>query len=605
VVPADIGDYALLGDTQTAALVSRAGSVDWLCLPRFDSPACFAALLGGPQNGRWLVAPAAPAVATRRRYRDDTLVLETDYQTADGAVTVVDAMAPPSGDGSVKLIRLVTGRGGRVPMRMELAPRFGYGRHAPDMEHVSCGLRAVSGPDSLCLSTPAGLAVRDGTAHAAFTVTGRQQVPFTLIWQPSRQDALPLPDPEHVIAKCERWWRLWASQCSYDGQWRPAVIRSLLTLKALTYAPTGAIMAAATTSLPEAIGGTRNWDYRYCWLRDAALTITVFNDAGYPKEALEWREWLLRIIAGDPAGMQIVYGAAGERQLPEWEASWLPGHRGSVPVRIGNAATSQFQLDVYGEIADAQYALARQNGLSPGQQQVIVRNLRNLGSAWQRPDHGIWEIRGPRRHFTYSKVMAWVAFDRAARLADLKGLAWPTRRWRALASQIRAEVLSNGYDPRRNTFTQSYGSAELDASLLRLPAVGFLPASDPRISGTVAAIRRELSLGDSLLLRYPPTARGSVDGISEDEGAFLAGSFWLADAIALAGHRDEASRLFDRHLELTNDLGLLAEQYDPSRRQQVGNFPQALSHLALAGTAMRLDAMAQSPPGESGAMRRA
>ena len=598
-MPMDIGDYALLGDTQTAALVSRAGSVDWLCLPRFDSPACFAALLGEPQNGQWLVAPAAPPVATRRRYRDDTLVLETDYETADGAVTVVDAMAPPSGDGSVRIIRLVTGRGGIVPMRMEFGPRFGYGRHAPDMEHVANGLRAVSGPDSLCLSTPARLAVRDGTALAAFTVTGRQQVPFILTWQPSYQDPLLPPDPSHVIAKCERWWRLWASQCSYDGRWRPAVIRSLLTLKALTYAPTGGIVAAATTSLPETFGGTRNWDYRYCWLRDAALTITAFNDAGYPKEALEWREWLLRIAAGDGAGMQIVYGAAGERQLPEWEANWLPGHRGSAPVRIGNAAASQFQLDVYGEIADAQYALTRQNGFSPGQQRAVVHNLQILESVWRRPDHGIWEIRGPRRHFTYSKVMAWVAFDRAARLAELKRLAWPTRRWRELASQIRAEVLTHGYDPRRNTFTQSYGSAELDASLLRLPAVGFLPASDTRIGGTVAAIRRELSVGDGLLLRYPPTARGSIDGINEDEGAFLAGSFWLADAIALAGHREEAARIFDRLLELRNDLGLLAEQYDPSRHEQAGNFPQALSHLALASTAMRLDATPESGPRKS------
>ncbi len=583
----EIGDYALLGDTHTAALVSREGSVDWLCVPRFDSPACFASILGGSEHGRWLLAPAAAPVAARRRYRGDTLVLETDYEGREGAVTVVDAMPVAGGPGG-SIVREVIGRGGQVPMRTELTLRYGYGRHSPVLAQAGGDLLAVCGPDTLRLSAPVGLAGRHGTARATFTVTGRQRVPFVLTWFPTGEPAPPHPDPEALISGCERWWQTWAARCTYDGQWRPAVIRSLLTLKALVYAPTGGMVAAPTTSLPERIGGTRNWDYRYCWLRDAALTLTVLHDAGYPQEALAWRDWLLRAVADDPRGLQIVYGPGGERHLPEREATWLPGHHGSAPVRVGNAAAGQFQLDVYGEVADAQYSLVLKKGFADGQQHLIRRMLAVLEQAWRRPDEGIWEVRGPRRHFTYSKVMAWAAFDRAVKLAQLTGLDGPHHRWRALRDEIHAEVCSSGFDTGRNSFGQAYGSRELDASLLRLPAVGFLPATDPRVTATVAAIRNELSAGDGLIMRYSPQAQGTVDGLDEGEGAFLACSFWLADALALSGRRDEACTLFERSLTRCNDVGLLAEQYDPHRGQLTGNFPQALSHLALVSTALLL-----------------
>ena len=581
-----IGDYALLGDTQTAALVSRDGSIDWMCLPRFDSPACFAAMLGGSEHGRWLLAPTT-AAAVRRRYRGDTLVLETDYECPAGAVTVVDTM-PPAVGGTVRVVRLVIGRGGQVPMRMELVPRFGYGLHTPVLERTGPDLIAVCGLHALRFATPVPVAVKNGSATASFTVRDQQRVPFMITWHPAHQPPPPPAAPEDLITACERWWRAWAERCTYEGEFRPAVIRSLLTLKALTYGASGGMVAAPTTSLPEAIGGTRNWDYRYCWVRDAAFTLTALHDAGYTEEALAWRSWMLRAVHSDPEGLQIVYGAAGERQLPEWEASWLPGHFGSAPVRIGNAAARQFQLDIYGELADSQYALILENGFEPGQQEMVRRMLAVLQTTWPLPDEGIWEIRGPRRHFTYSKVMAWAAFDRGLKLAELTGLEAPAGRWRALRDQIRADVLTRGFDPVRNTFVQSYGSGEVDASLLRLPAVGFLPAADPRMTGTVEAIRRELSVGDDLLLRYSARARGSVDGLDETENAFLACSFWLADNLAASGRRDEAGELFERLLTLSNDVGLLAEQYDPARRELIGNFPQALSHLALVNTALLL-----------------
>ena len=583
----EIGDYALLGDTRTAALVSRGGSVDWLCAPRFDSPACFASILGGSEHGHWLLAPAAAPVAARRRYRRDTLVLETDYESREGAVTVVDAMPVADGHGG-SIVREVIGRGGKVPMRTELILRFGYGRHSPLLAQAGGDLLAVCGPETLRLSAPVGLAGRDGTARATFTVTGRQRVPFVLTWFPTGEPAPPHPDPEALISGCERWWQAWAARCTYDGEWRPAVIRSLLTLKALIYAPTGGMVAAPTTSLPERVGGTRNWDYRYCWLRDAALTLTVLHDAGYPQEALAWRDWLLRAVAGDPCGLQIVYGPGGERHLPEREATWLPGHHGSAPVRIGNAAADQFQLDVYGEVADAQYSLVLEEGYADGQQHVIRQVLAVLEQAWRQPDEGIWEIRGPRRHFTYSKVMAWAAFDRAVKLARLTGLDGPHRRWRALRDEVHAEVCRHGFDPDRNSFGQPYGSRELDASLLKLPAVGFLPATDPRVTATVAAIRDELSADDGLIMRYSPQAQGTVDGFDEGEGAFLACSFWLADALALSGRADQARTLFEQSLTRCNDVGLLAEEHDPHRGQLAGNFPQALSHLALVNTALLL-----------------
>jgi GH15 family glucan-1,4-alpha-glucosidase len=585
-----IGDYALLGDTRTAALVSREGSIDWLCLPRFDSPACFAAVLGSRDHGRWLLAPTGtPARATvaRRRYRGDTLVLETEHEGPAGAVTVVDAM-PPANVREITIVRVVVGRSGRVPVRMEFAPRFGYGRHAPSTGRVGEDLLAVCGPDTLRLSTPVQLDGRDGMVRASFTVTAGQRVPFVLTWFPSGRPTPPPADAEDLIAGCARWWRAWAARCTYHGPWRPAVIRSLLTLKALIYAPTGGMVAAPTTSLPEQVGGTRNWDYRYCWLRDAALTITALHDTGYPHEALAWRDWLLRAVADDPEELQIVYGPAGERDLPEWEASWLPGHGGSAPVRVGNAAAGQFQLDVYGEVADAMYGLVLDSGFGPGQQHIIRRVLQVLENAWPQPDEGIWEIRGPRRHFTYSKVMAWAAFDRAVKLAELTGLDGPHQRWRAVRDQIHAEVCAKGFDPGRNSFVQSYGSPELDASLLRLPASGFLPATDPRITATAAAISAELSAGDGLIRRYSARAQGTVDGLDEGEGAFLACSFWLADNLAASGRHDQAVALFERLLTLRNDVGLLAEQYDPGRGQLTGNFPQALSHLALINTALVL-----------------
>jgi GH15 family glucan-1,4-alpha-glucosidase len=581
-----IEDYALLGDTQTAALVSREGSIDWLCLPRLDSPACFAALLGESEHGRWLLAPATRTRAIARGYHEATLVLETEYETEEGTVAVVDAMPPPV-DRRVTVVRLVVGRRGRVPMRMELALRFGYGLVTPSLQRDGDDLVVVCGPDAIRLATPVALD-EDGTACADFSVSAGERVPFVLTWSASHEPAPPRLDPEQLVTGCEHWWRTWVARCTYQGEWRDAVVRSLLTLKALSYGPTGGMIAAPTCSLPEQLGGGRNWDYRYCWLRDAAFTLTALHDVGYTEEALAWRAWLLRAVAGDPARMQIVYGPAGERHLPEWHADWLPGYEDSAPVRIGNAAATQFQLDVYGELADSQYALVLESGFHPGQEQVVGRVLAQVERAWTQPDEGIWEVRGQRRQFTHSKVMAWVAFDRALQLAERVGLEGPVDHWRAVRDRIHADVCRSGFDAERNTFVQHYGGRELDASLLRIAHVGFLPPNDARVAGTVDAIREELSVGDGLLLRYSPAARGMVDGLPEEEGAFLACSFWLADNLALLGRQDEARGLFERLLSLRNDVGLLAEQYDPHRRRLVGNFPQALSHLALVNTALLL-----------------
>jgi GH15 family glucan-1,4-alpha-glucosidase len=586
-MPARLEDYALLGDTQTAALVSREGSIDWLCLPRFDSPACFAALVGESEHGRWLVAPATRPRSIARHYREATLVLETDYETDEGAVTVIDAMPPPA-DRRVTVVRLVAGRRGRVPMRMEFALRFGYGLVTPLLQRDGDDLVAVCGPDGIRLATPVALSDEDGTARADFSVSAGERMPFVLTWSASHEPAPPHLDPEELVTGCEYWWRTWVERCTYEGEWREAVVRSLLTLKALSYGQTGGLIAAPTCSLPEQLGGSRNWDYRYCWLRDAAFTLTALNDAGYTDEALAWRAWLLRAVAGDPARMQIVYGPAGERHLPEWHADWLPGYEDSTPVRIGNAAATQFQLDVYGELADSQYTLVLESGFHPGQEQVVGRVLAQVERAWTQPDEGIWEVRGERRHFTHSKVMAWVTFDRALKLVERVGLDGPVDHWRAVRDRIHADVCRNGFDAERNTFVQYYGGHELDASLLRMAHVGFLSPSDPRVVGTVDAIREELSVGDGLLLRYSPAAQGKVDGLHEDEGAFLACSFWLADNLALLGRDDEARSLFERLLSLRNDVGLLAEQYDPRRQRLVGNFPQALSHLALVNTALLL-----------------
>jgi GH15 family glucan-1,4-alpha-glucosidase len=586
-MPARLEDYALLGDTQTAALVSREGSIDWLCLPRFDSPACFAALVGQPEHGRWLLAPGARTRAIARGYHEATLVLETEYETEEGTVAVVDAMPPPA-EGRVTVVRLVVGREGRVPMRMELALRFGYGLVTPLLQRDGDDLVAVCGPDAIRLATPVALSDEDGTARADFSVSAGERMPFVLTWSASHEPAPPRLDPEQLVTGCEHWWRTWVERCTYEGEWREAVVRSLLTLKALSHRQTGGLIAAPTCSLPEQLGGSRNWDYRYCWLRDAAFTLTALNDAGYTDEALAWRAWLLRAVAGDPARMQIVYGPAGERHLPEWHADWLPGYEDSTPVRIGNAAATQFQLDVYGELADSQYTLVLESGFHPGQEQVVERVLAQVERAWTQPDEGIWEVRGERRHFTHSKVMAWVPFDRALKLVERVGLDGPVDHWRAVRDQIHTDVCRNGFDAERNTFVQYYGGHELDASLLRMAHVGFLSPNDPRVAGTVDAIREELSVGDGLLLRYSPAAQGKVDGLHEDEGAFLACSFWLADNLALLGRNDEARCLFERLLSLRNDVGLLAEQYDPRRQRLVGNFPQALSHLALVTTALLL-----------------
>jgi GH15 family glucan-1,4-alpha-glucosidase len=577
---AKIEDYALLGDTGTAALVSRDGSLDWLCLPRFDSPAAFAALLGDEQHGRWLVAPATAVQMTRRRYRGETFVLETEYETDDGAVTVIDAMPPRQPGRGVNVVRIVVGEGGRVRMRTELAIRYCFGLLTPWVEHRDGERIAVSGPDAIRFSTPFELTERDDSAQAEFTVGEGERVPLLLTWYPSHEDPPPLVDPERLVDETEQFWREWASRCTYEGEWREAVVRSVLTLVALTYQPTGGLVAAATTSLPEVLGGGENWDYRYCWLRDATFALAAMHDAGYTEEAFAWRDWLLRAVAGDPERMQIVYGAGCERNLVEWEAGWLPGYEGSAPVRIGNAAADQFQLDVYGEIADSQHRLVLQHGFHPGQPRVIREILELLESAWLQPDHGIWEIRGEPKAFTYSRVMAWVAFDRAVTLAERCGLEGPVDRWRDVRERIHADVCEHGYDAGRNTFVRWYGAQEIDAALLRIPIVGFLPPDDPRVLGTVEAVRRELATGDGLIRRNL-----AADG----EGAFLACCFWLVDALALLDRSDEARELFERLLALRNDVGLLAEMYDTARGRFAGNFPQALSHLALVSSALRLD----------------
>jgi GH15 family glucan-1,4-alpha-glucosidase len=581
-----IEDYALLGDMSTAALVSREGSVDWLCVPRFDSPACFAALLGKPEHGRWLLSPAATSATTRRRYRDETLVLETDHETEDGSVTVIDTMPPTSASRRVTLVRIVVGRRGRVPMRMQLAIRYGYGLLTPWLERVDADLLAVCGPDALRLATPVEVTDSNGSAEAEFSVAEGQRLPFVLTWFPSHEPGPPHLDAEHLVTETELWWRDWAQRCTYDGEWREAVVRSLLTLRALTYEPTGGLVAAPTTSLPELLGGGRNWDYRFCWLRDATFTLAAMHDAGYADEAVAWREWLVRTVAGDPKHMQIVYGPAGERHLVEWEADWLPGYEASTPVRIGNAASGHFQLDVYGELADSQHRLVLEHGFRPGQEKVVARFLDFLESAWTEPDQGIWEIRSDPRHFTYSKVMGWVAFDRAVKLVERCGLEGPVDRWRRVRDEIHAEVCGKGYDADRNTFVQSYDSRAVDAALLRLPAVGFLPGDDERVSGTITAIREELTTAEGLMVRY---LRRDDDGVGGGEGAFLACSFWLVDALALAGRRPQAQDLFEQLLALRNDVGLLSEEYDVDNKRLVGNFPQALSHLALVNSALLLD----------------
>ncbi|MEV7782686.1 glycoside hydrolase family 15 protein [Kitasatospora sp. NPDC088351] len=591
---ARIEDYALIGDMQTAALVGRDGSVDWLCLPRFDSPAVFAGLLGTDEHGFWRIGPAgAPSAdappAGRRRYRGDSLVLEQEWDTAEGTVRVVDFM-PPRGT-APQLIRIVEGVAGTVRMRSALRMRFSYGRIVPWVRKVSDGDQtrtvAVAGPDSVWLDGEAETYGQDLTTYADFTVTAGERIAFALTWQASHLDAPKAPDAEEALAVTEEFWRDWAGQCTYQGPYREAVIRSLITLKALTYAPTGGIVAAPTTSLPESIGGVRNWDYRYTWLRDATITLSSLLRTGYRDEARAWREWLLRAVAGDPENLQIMYGIAGERELAESELDWLPGYEGSRPVRVGNGAAGQLQLDVYGEVVEALH-LAHSTGLARDDHAHLLqlRLISWLEEHWREPDEGIWEVRGPRRHFVHSKVMAWVAVDRTIKLLEQTPHEGPLERWRTLRDTIHQDVCTHGYDAERNTFTQSYGSRELDASLLLIPQVGFLPPDDKRVIGTVEAIQRELSTPDGFVLRYPTS--GGVDGLPGDEGAFLACSFWLADALAMIGRADEAHELFDKLLAIRNDLGLLAEEWDPREKRQVGNFPQAFSHVPLIDTALRL-----------------
>ncbi len=580
-MPLPIEDYALIGDCHTAALVGRDGSIDWLCFPRFDSGACFAALLGEPAHGRWLIAPAADALRVRRKYRDGTLVLETEIETGEGVVRIIDCM--PLSDERWDVLRIVEGVSGRVAMRMELIIRFDYGSIVPWVRRLDGTLQATAGPDTLELRTPVAVRGENMKTVAEFQVGKGERIAFSLNYRPSHAATAQGVDAEQALAATETWWRDWSGRCSGEGRWREAILRSLITLKALTYAPTGGMVAAPTTSLPEQPGGVRNWDYRYCWLRDATFALNALLLAGYQEEAVAWRKWLLRAAAGRPEDLQILYSVTGERRLDEYEVNWLPGYGGAAPVRVGNAASKQFQLDVYGEVMDTLH-LARAAGLEaePAAWSIQVALLQFLESNWQQPDEGIWEMRGPRRHFTHSKVMAWVAFDRAVKDAEAFGLEAPAERWRQVRDAIHAQVCAQGYDASAGTFVQSYGSPHLDASLLLIPQVGFLPPDDPRVLGTVAAIERELVV-DGLVLRY--STAGDADALPPGEGAFLPCSFWLADCLVLSGRREEGEALFERLLALGNDLGLLAEEYDPRERRMLGNFPQALTHMALIHTA--------------------
>jgi GH15 family glucan-1,4-alpha-glucosidase len=581
-----IEDYALIGDLHAAALVSRAGSIDWLCLPRFDSGACFAALLGKEENGRWALEPTDAAQRVSRRYRGETLILETEWETSTGVARVIDFMPPR--ETSPEVVRIVEGIRGRVQMRTELVIRFDYGSIVPWVRRTNGQARiAIGGPDALCFRTPVSIRGEDLRTVGEFVVLARQRVPLTLTWFPSHTKVPAPVDPEQALRETDEYWRRFCGQLRYDGEWSDPVRRSLMVLKALTYAPTGGIVAAPTTSLPEQVGGVRNWDYRYCWLRDATLTLLAFLNTGYADEAKDWRQWLLRTAAGEPADLQIMYGVAGERRLTELELDWLTGYEGSRPVRIGNEASEQFQLDVYGEVLDALYQ-GRVHGLRAEAQPWALQRklLEHLETAWREPDEGLWEIRGQRRHFTHSKVMCWVAFDRAVRSVEEQRLDGPVDRWRELRDEIHAEVCRRGYDPSIASFTQSYESKNLDASLLLIPLVGFLPASDERVQGTVDAIQRTL-LRDGFVVRYL-TDESSVDGLPPGEGVFLPCSFWLVDCLELLGRHDEAHALFERLLGVANDLGLFSEEYDPAEQRLLGNFPQAFTHLALVNSAFNL-----------------
>jgi GH15 family glucan-1,4-alpha-glucosidase len=589
-----IEDYAIIGDCETAALVSRAGSIDWLCWPRFDSPACFAALLGGTDHGRWRVAPTDANARVTRQYRGETLILETEFETAEGSVVVIDFM--PLRDGKSNVVRTVVGKRGRVAMETQIVFRFDYGSIIPWVSRLDDGaLRAIAGPDMIVIRTDVELRGEGFTTVGEFTIAEGEQTSFVMTWGPSHLHPPKGVDPAKALEVTERFWTHWASECTYSGPYRESVMRSLLTLKALTYHPTGGIVAAPTTSLPEQVGGVRNWDYRYCWLRDATLTLLALMDGGYFREAEAWRDWLLRAAAGSPDQVQIMYGLAGERMLREWEIAWLPGYESSKPVRVGNAAHEQLQLDVYGEVMDALHQARvgkiHESADAWALERALVKQLEKI---WQLPDQGIWETRGAPQHFTHSKVMAWVAVDRAVKSAEQFGLDGPIDEWRALRDRIHADVCEKAYSPQLNSFVQAYGSKLIDASVLVLPLVGFLPPDDPRVRGTVDAIEKHLVV-DGFVLRYDSAA--TDDGLPEGEGAFLACSFWLANNYLLLGRQDDAARVFQRLLDLRNDVGLLSEEYDPALKRQVGNFPQAFSHIALLSTAFNLgQAQQQNAP---------
>jgi GH15 family glucan-1,4-alpha-glucosidase len=582
-----IEDYALIGDLQTGALVSRYGAIDWLCFPRFDSGAVFAALLGTAENGHWTIQPAGEFRPRARRYREDTLVLESELETDSGVVRLIDFMPPR--ETNPDLVRIVEGVSGRVDMRMELVLRFDYGSIVPWVRTMEGTLVGIAGPDAVLLRTPVDHEGRDLRTYAEFSVAEGDRVPFVLRWFPSNE---PLPEPiepEKALEETTTFWEEWATRCGYEGHWHDAVHRSLLTLKALTYAPTGGMVAAPTTSLPEWIGGVRNWDYRYCWLRDATLTLLALIRGGYVEEAGAWRDWLLRAIAGSPDDLQIMYGVAGERRLTELELPWLAGYEGSRPVRIGNGASGQRQLDVYGEVVDALYQ-ARHQGLGPSDDawRLTCKLIDWLESSWHEPDEGIWEVRGPRRHFTHSKVMSWVAFDRAIKMVERVGRDGPVDRWKSMRREIRRDILSKGYDPDRGAFVQFYGSDRLDASCLLIPLVGFLPATDERVVGTVRAIEQDLVRGGFVERYRADEENADVDGLPPGEGVFLPCSFWLAAVLYQQGRCDEAVELYERLLGLRNDVGLISEEYDPERGRLVGNFPQAFTHIGIVETAFTL-----------------
>ena len=587
-----IEDYALIGNTRTAALVGNNGSIDWLCMPRFDSGACFAALLGNPANGHWLIAPSNAVRTFHRRYRGPTLILENEFVTDTGAVVVVDFMPIAERHQQVDVVRIVRCLRGSVPMRMEVVFRFDYGHIAPWVTRAGHGLRATAGPDALELRTPVPMREESSNTVAEFTVSEGEIVPFTLTWYPSHEREPAAKRPMQMLADTEAWWREWSSRCTIRGPWRDLAIRSLITLKALTYGPTGGIVAAPTTALPEWIGGPRNWDYRFCWLRDATFTLYALLLAGYREEALAAREWLLRAVAGSPDDLQIMYGIAGERRLSETELPWLSGYEGSRPVRVGNAAHEQFQLDVYGEIMGVFY-LGYRSGASASLEtwHLLSALMEHLEKVWNQPDEGIWEVRGPQRHFTHSKVMAWAAFDRAAKAVEAGLYPGPVERWRTLRDRIHRDICEKGFNRQRNAFVQYYGADALDAALLMIPLVGFLPPNDPRVVGTVEAIQREL-LSNGLVMRY--RTESNVDGLPPGEGVFLPCSFWLVDNLVMAGRRHEARQLFERLASLCNDVGLLSEEYDPVSSRLLGNFPQAFTHVSLVNSVHNLT-LAEGP----------